>query len=178
MFFLIENNGITEGPLNQLPRTYVKDDITHPLRELWIKGHIADVNTLGWQEAEVTTPSYDTTTHKLGDITYSVSEGIVTGEYVIEPLSTEELRSNFQSARDAALTDMTHTFADETVIQVRPSDLTNFNIAIQVGVDRDWIMADNSVRMTTVADMQEAMTSGIAQGQAIWDQYAQELKAL
>lgn len=178
MFFLIENNEITEGPLNQLPRTYVKDDITHPLRELWSKGHVVDVNALGWQKAEVTTPSYDPTTHKLGDIAYTVTEGIVTGEYVIEPLSTEELRSNLQAVRDTALTEMIHTFADGTVIQVRPSDLTNFNIAIEVGVDRDWIMADNSVRMTTVADMQEAMTSGIAQGQAIWDQYAQELKAL
>jgi hypothetical protein len=178
MFFLIENNQITEGPLNQLPRTYVKDDITHPLRELWSKGHVADVNALGWQEAEVTTPSYDPTTHKLGEITYSVADDIVSGEYTVEPLSTEELRSNLQAARDAALNEMTHTFSDNTVIQVRPSDLTNFNIAIQVGIDRDWIMANNTVRMTTVAEMQEAMNSGIAQAQAIWDQYAQELKAL
>jgi hypothetical protein len=102
----------------------------------------------------------------------------VSGEYTVEPLSTEELRSNLQAARDAALNSMTHTFADNTVIQVRPSDLTNFNIAIQIGLDRDWIMADNSVRLTTVAEMQEALNSGIAQGQAIWDQYAQELKAL
>lgn len=178
MFFLIENNEITEGPLNQLPRTYVKDDITHPLRELWSKGHVADVNTLGWQEAEVTTPSYDPDTHKLGDTTYSVVDGQVVGEYEVLPLSTEELRRNLQAVRDQALMDMTHTFADGSVIQVRPTDLTNFNIAISVGLDRDWIMADNSVRLTTAAEMQEALNSGIGQGQAIWNNYAQALKTI
>lgn len=90
----------------------------------------------------------------------------------------EAARAALQSSRDQALNTMTHTFADGSVIQVRPQDLTNFNIAIGAAVDRDWIMADNSVRFTTVAEMQEALNSGIAQGQAIWDNYAQELKLL
>lgn len=90
----------------------------------------------------------------------------------------ERTRAALQAVRDQSLTSMTHTFSDGSVIQVRPSDLTNFNIAIGVGVDRDWIMADNTVRFTTVAEMQEALSSGISQGQAIWNTYAQELKAL
>jgi len=39
-------------------------------------------------------------------------------------------------------------------------------------------MADNSVRLTTAAEMQEALNSGIGQGQAIWNNYAQALKAI
>lgn len=176
MKFLVQNNAIVEGPLPNYPKTFELDGVIHPIREMANKGH--DVTQYGWVEDTVTEPVYAISTHKLGDITYSVVDGSVVGEYEIVALTSEEKRVALQQTRDAALNSMTHTFADDTVIQVRPSDLTNFNIAIEVGTSRDWVMADNSVRFTTVAEMQEALASGITQGQAIWNTYAQELKDL
>ena len=176
MKFLVQNNQIIEGPLSNYPKTFELEDVIHPIREMANKGH--DVTQYGWVEDTTAEPTYDPSTHKLGDITYSVVDGQVVGEYEVLSLSTEELRRNLQAVRDQALMDMTHTFADGSVIQVRPTDLTNFNIAISVGLDRDWIMADNSVRLTTAAEMQEALNSGIGQGQAIWNNYAQALKAI
>lgn len=176
MKFLVQNNVIQQGPLSNYPKSFELDNVIHPIREMANKGH--DVSIYGWQEASVTEPTYDPTTHKLGEITYTIVAGEVVGEYALVPLSTEELRRNLQAARDNALNTMTHTFADGAVIQVRPSDLSNFNIAIGVSLDRDWIMADNSVRFTSVAEMQAALNSGIAQGQTIWDNYAQALKLL
>lgn len=39
-------------------------------------------------------------------------------------------------------------------------------------------MEDNTVATLTVADMQEALQSGIAQGKQVWAWYTSELKAL
>lgn len=103
--------------------------------------------------------------------------GVVEPEFTAEELREKE-RATLKQDRDNALNSMTHTFSDGSVVQVRPSDLSNFDIAIAIGQDRDWIMADNTVRFTTVAELEEARNSGIAQGQAIWDDYAQALKAL
>lgn len=64
------------------------------------------------------------------------------------------------------------------MIQVRPQDLANFQTAIASGIDRTWIMADNSVRMTTVAELQAAMNDGIQRGQQIWNDYADQMAAL
>lgn len=90
----------------------------------------------------------------------------------------ESDRKALQSARDASLQAMTHTFADGSIVQVRPQDMSNFQTAIAIGQDRDWIMSDNSVRLTTVSELQEALNSGIAQGQVVWAEYAAALKSL
>ena len=90
----------------------------------------------------------------------------------------EELRQQLKATRDTSLQSITHDFLDGRIVQVRPQDLANFQLAIANGVDREWVMADNSVAVLTVSEMQAAMQSGIAQGEAIWDNYIAELKLL
>ena len=90
----------------------------------------------------------------------------------------EKLRQQLKANRDTALQAITHDFLDGRIVQVRPQELANFQLAIANGVSREWVMADNSVAMLTVEDMQSAMQSGIAQGEAIWDNYITELKLL
>lgn len=90
----------------------------------------------------------------------------------------EQQRVSLKRHREISLTSMTHTFTDGSVIQTRPEDLSNFNIAISVGIARDWIMADNTVRLTTVAEMQEALNSGIEQGLQFWNDYIRDIRAL
>lgn len=90
----------------------------------------------------------------------------------------EQARIEAKTTRDAALNDITHTFADGAVIQVRPQDLANFEMTIAKGQDRKWIMANNDVRLTTIAELQEAMDSGISQGETIWDDYIARIESL
>lgn len=90
----------------------------------------------------------------------------------------KQARQQAKTARDKALSELTHTFADGSIVQVRPSDLSTFQLAISVGQDEDWVMADDTVRLLTVAEMTEAMNSGIAQVKAIWNDYTTSLKGM
>jgi len=74
-----------------------------------------------------------------------------------------------------ALQGMTHTFEDGAVVQVRPQDMGNFQTAIAAGQPQDWVLQDNSVRNTTVEELQAAVNAGVAQGKAIWDEYANKV---
>lgn len=94
------------------------------------------------------------------------------------PGLTEVRRKNLKEVREESLNGLIHTFADGSTIQVRPQDLPNFNLAIAQGVTRKWVMADNSIRMVTVAEMQEAVAEGITQGSAIWDEFMAGLELL
>jgi len=98
---------------------------------------------------------------------------ILSGDYV-----REMQRRKLQRERDTALQGMTHTFDDGAVVQVRPQDLSNFQTAVADGEPQNWIMEDNTVRMTTVEEMQTAMASGVTQGKTIWNDYADKVKAL
>ena len=89
----------------------------------------------------------------------------------------EEARLAAKTARDNALNDLVHVLADGSVVQTRPSDLANFDIAIKTGVSTDWVLADNTVRTLTVTEMQECLDSAIAAGKVIWTQYTEFLKA-
>jgi len=100
------------------------------------------------------------------------------GTFSNPPSSQDSVRLQAKEDRDNALQDMTHTFADSTIVQVRPQDISNFQIAISGGISEEWVLKDNSVRLTTVAELQEAMDSGIAQGIVIWDTYKTVLKGL
>jgi len=100
------------------------------------------------------------------------------GQELSDAYVIEMQRRKYQRERDAALQAMTHTFDDGAVVQVRPQDMGNFQTAIANGADQDWIMEDNTVRLTTVEELQAAMASGVAQGKAIWDDYAEKIKAL
>ena len=90
----------------------------------------------------------------------------------------EEGRLKAKTERDTALNSMTHTLTDGSVVQVRPSDLPNFQIVIGIGASKNWVLADNTVRLLTVAEMQECLDSGIAQGNVIWDAYTTYLEGV
>ena len=109
-----------------------------------------------------------------------LQELVADGTVTIEPyvVSYEEQRQALKQQRDAALQDMVHDFGDGRIVQVRPQDKANFEIGIAGGVDEEWIAADNSIVILTVAEMEEAMQSGITQGKAIYANYITSLKAL
>lgn len=90
----------------------------------------------------------------------------------------EEARLRAKKDCDNALKNMTHTFSDGRVVQIRPQDEPNFRRQISKGEGRNWIMADNSIAMLTTAEMEEAVVSGMAQGETIYDQYMETLNAL
>lgn len=103
--------------------------------------------------------------------------GVVEPEFTGAELK-EQQRQQAQRDRDAALQAITHTFTDGKVVQVRPQDIANFQLAIQQGVDRKWVLEDNTVRFTTVQELAEAMANGINQGEVIWDGYIAVIEAL
>ena len=90
----------------------------------------------------------------------------------------EQQRSKAKADRDKALNSITYTLDDGSVYQVRPQDVPNFQLAIQRNVDVDWILADNTIRTTTVAELQEILDAGIQEGIKIWDAYTQKLKEI
>jgi len=83
-----------------------------------------------------------------------------------------------KATRDSSLLAITHALADGAVVQVRPKDLNTLTLAISEGTAEDWVLADDTVRELTVAEMQEALLSGIEQGKVIWRVYTKELKQL
>ena len=96
-------------------------------------------------------------------------------------LAAEQVESNrmvLKSTRGSDLKAITHTLAGGAVVQVRPEDLANFNMAISEDLNEDWVMDNNDVRELTVAEMQECILSGIAQGKVIWKTYTDALKQL
>lgn len=108
-------------------------------------------------------------------------ESLITGN--VEPFDApsynrEAKRLQLKAKREANLQLMEHTFADGRVVQVRPQDEAIFKTSIKGGQDSDWIMKDNTVDVLTVAEMQEALASGVTQGKAIFAEYMNELKQL
>jgi hypothetical protein len=83
--------------------------------------------------------------------------------------------------RDLALSKIKHTFLSGSIVQVRPGDIGNFQLAISLGQPENWVMDDTNsvaVELLTIADMQEAFEGGIAQGKLIWRNHTDALKAL
>ena len=108
----------------------------------------------------------------MGQINYKTAE-------VLQAEQKEQARKELKQVRDQALAALSHTLPNGDIVQVRPADLPNFNMALAIiGEAKDWVMADNSVRSLTVTEMQEAVADGIAQGEAIWQAYTDGLKAL
>ena len=109
----------------------------------------------------------------------TMTDGVYDVDTVEEAkLATEDARAELKKSRDEALSDSQYVLPDGAIYQTRPSDLSNFEIAINKGVDKNWILKDNSVRLTTVAELVEILTNGISQAEAIWDNYAEELGKL
>ena len=98
-----------------------------------------------------------------------------------EVLAAEQVEANrkaLKTTRDTDLKAITHTLAGGAVVQVRPEDLANFKMAIIEGLNEDWVMDNNDVRELTIAEMEECLLSGIAQGKVIWKTYTDGLKNL
>lgn len=118
------------------------------------------------------------------EMTFNVYDELIAaaerGDVIIEPyvVSVEEQRQQLKQSRDAALNSMVHDYGDGRVVQIRPSDLINFQIAIEQGQSREWILADNSIAIITVAEMVAAVESGKAQATAIYDNHITALQAL
>jgi len=90
----------------------------------------------------------------------------------------ESQRVQAKDDRDTALQSSTYSLADGSEYQVRPQDLSNFQITIDGGVSEEWVLADNTIRLTTVAELQEILIAGIAQGKAVWADYKTTIGAL
>jgi hypothetical protein len=99
----------------------------------------------------------------------------------VEPLPTAKQR------RDEALAALSYQFADGGVIQTSPvsrgpapSDEANIRNAIEFMGKHDelqvmsWVMADNSKRDLTVAELQEALDGSQLLGVQIWAEYDPE----
>jgi len=78
--------------------------------------------------------------------------------------------------RDLDLSELTHTFANGSVIQVRPQDQQYLSLAIQIGQPIDWVLEDDTVRLTSLQELTEALASGIQQGSLLWGAYTEGLK--
>jgi len=107
----------------------------------------------------------------MGQINYKTAE-------VLQAEQKEKARKELKRVRDQALAALIHTLPNGDIVQVRPEDLPNFNMALAIGSAKDWVMSDNSVRSLTATEMQSAVADGIAQGEAIWQAYTDGLKAL
>lgn len=83
-----------------------------------------------------------------------------------------------KKVRVKALSEVTHTFEDTSVIQVRESDVAIIKEAIAEGIPTDWVMLDNSIRLTTPEELTGALMAGKPQIRAIWKTYTDALKAL
>jgi hypothetical protein len=103
----------------------------------------------------------------------------INGAWVVDVvLQKESQRNSLKSVREQSLSAIRHTVSDGSIYQVRPSDLPNFSMAIQEGQPEEWVLDNNMTRLTTVAEMQECILSGIAQGKVIWRSHTDALKAL
>lgn len=109
-----------------------------------------------------------------------IDGGEHTGDWVVADSAgyIDFQRSELQRQRDESLQLMTHQLADESLVQVRPQDMINFQTAIALGETSEWVLADNSIRDLTVTEMQECLQAGMQQGKAIWDDYIASLKSL
>ena len=90
----------------------------------------------------------------------------------------ELARKKAKQLKNKKLNNNTYTLSDGSVYQVRPQDFSNFQTAIQLGADTDWILADNTVRHTTVDELKEILSNGIKQVKAIYQEYIDTLKSI
>lgn len=105
--------------------------------------------------------------------THTVSNPIPTAQQVKDATVVQ-----LKQIRERDLLAIEYDFGDGRIVQSRPDDLAIFQLAIALGVSKDWILKDDTVAVLTTADMQTAVDSGITQGVVIWQTYADQLKLL
>jgi hypothetical protein len=108
------------------------------------------------------------------------SKGVVENntDSVVQIDENEIQRIELKNQRDKSLSEIVHNFGDGRIVQVRPGDISTFQLAIQQGVGEDWVMQDNTVKFLSLLDLQTALDDGIAKGKLIWKEYTDSLKAL
>ncbi len=95
----------------------------------------------------------------------------------VDPTKLAEInRKKWQAERDQALQAMTHELSDGSVVQIRPQDMPTMQLAVAKGTNQDWVLADNTVRDTTPAELQECIDAAIVQAEAIWKTYTDKIK--
>jgi hypothetical protein len=130
-------------------------------------------------KSEVKIPENTPAQSGYSDIKPSEFDEWIDGAWVVNVvLQKENQRSVLKAVREQSLSAIKHTIADGSIYQVRPSDLANFSMAVQEGQPEEWVLDNNMTRLTTVAEMQECILSGIAQGKVIWRSHTDALKAL
>ena len=102
-----------------------------------------------------------------------IEEGGIVEQYV-EPLESEI--SRLKANRDIALADNKVKIGNH-YFNARPSDLAN----IQLGIDKNdtlWPDINDYMVDVTVEDLQKILSDGLSQGEQIWDEYKQSVKAI
>ena len=104
------------------------------------------------------------------------------------PPTSEEQAAELTRLHYDALGSLVHDFGDGRIIQVRPQeaealDEPNIRNAIEqmtrnLVASREWKMADDTIGILSLADLQEALNSGQDQATALWDAHIAALKAL
>jgi len=105
-------------------------------------------------------------------------DGTFSNPPVPQDVLKERQRIDLKRQRDDALNAIVHDFGDGRVIQVRPQDVANLQLAISLNVNQEWVMADNTVALLTPAEMQAALDGGVMQGQQILQNYIDDIKAI
>jgi hypothetical protein len=130
-------------------------------------------------KSEIRIPENTPTQAGYSDIKPEEFDEWVDGAWVVDVILQKESQRNvLKAVREQSLNAIKHTILDGSTYQVRPSDLPNFSMAIQEGQPEDWVLDNNTTRLTSVAEMQECIMSGIAQGKVIWRSHTDALKAL
>ena len=95
--------------------------------------------------------------------------------FTAEELSANAIREA-KAIRNAALNDLVHDFGDGRIMQTRPKDESNIRNAIEIMTANNipsigWSMVDDIKQNVTVAELQEALTSGQLAALNIWNNY-------
>ena len=106
-----------------------------------------------------------------------VVDGVV--EYDAEAVAEQVKRrliQGYKQDRDKALNNNTVEMLEHE-FDARPQDLSN----IQLGIEKDetlWPDVNDYMVDVTVSDLQTLLSTGITQGEKIWDDYKQGVKAI
>ncbi|TNF09389.1 MAG: hypothetical protein EP323_00375 [Gammaproteobacteria bacterium] len=105
-FFRVQNNVVLNGPVG-LPRLWADSEgVQHPLYELWVKGHQADVIALGWLPGASVDPVYDPESQIIDGEAYSILQGEVVINKQIRAMTQQELDSRLAEKRNGMVVSM------------------------------------------------------------------------
>lgn len=96
-----------------------------------------------------------------------------------DAIAKDEARRALKAERDAALQAIVFDLGAGKSVQVRPQDISNFQLAISRTTDPiDWVLSDNSVEPLSIDILRQALAFGVNEGERIWKQYTDQLKVI